>query len=123
MESRSNEIIIPEVRHPIFLQFLEFVYTDSTDIDFDCAMELFQAADRFGAERLKKACERYILDVLSVETAGQILLLADSHHASHLRERCLTFIVSHFDEVSKTSGFEDMVRCDVELLFEILRKR
>ena len=45
---RASEIKIPEIRHAIFLSFLEFVYTDHVDISYDSAMELFQAADRFG---------------------------------------------------------------------------
>ena len=123
MESRANEIIIPDVRHSVFLKFLEFLYTDHVDATTETAMELFQTADRFGLERLKKIMENLMLQALSVETAAQILLAAEMHHAVHLRERSLNFIVNNFDDVSKTSGFEEMARTDVELMLEILRSR
>jgi hypothetical protein len=123
MESRANEIIIPDVRHSVFLQFLQFLYSDFVEITTDSAMEIFQTADRFGVERLKKIAENVMLSALSVETAGQILLAAEMHHARHLRERCLNFIINNFDDVSKTSGFEEMARVDVELMLEILRSR
>lgn len=123
MESRENEIIIPDVRHGVFLQFLQFLYSDHVDVSMESAMELFQTADRFGLERLKKITENVMLQALSIDTAGQILLAAEMHHAGTLRERCMNFIINNFDDVSKTVGFEDMARSDVELLFEILRSR
>ena len=76
-----------------------------------------------GTERLKKACESVMLDALSIETAGHILLAADSHNADRLREKALNYIINHFDDVSKTYAFEEMTRLDVELLFEVLHKR
>lgn len=33
----------------------------------------------------------------------------------NLRERCLAFILQHFDEISRTSGFEEMGRINVDL--------
>lgn len=57
MESRAREIELQDVRHPIFIALLEYLYTDHVEIALDMAMELFQAADQFGVERLKKMCE------------------------------------------------------------------
>ena len=45
-ESREREIVIADVRRPIFLLFLEYLYTDAIDVNLDCAMELFVLADR-----------------------------------------------------------------------------
>lgn len=33
---------MPDVRYPIFLALLEYLYTDQVAIDLDIAMELFQ---------------------------------------------------------------------------------
>ena len=33
----------------------------------------------------------------------------------NLRERCMVFILVHFDEISRTAGFEEMGRTNVEL--------
>ena len=43
MESRASELEIPDIRYPIFLQLLEFLYSDSVKIPLESAMELFQA--------------------------------------------------------------------------------
>jgi len=40
-----------------------------------------------------------------------------------LREQTMEFIISNFDGVSKSSGFEQLARTDVELVIEILKMR
>ena len=123
VESRSDEINIPEVRHNIFLGLLEYLYTDQTQITLDNAMEMFQVADRFGVDRLKRLCENLMLSSLNVENASHILYAADVVNATCLRERCLALIVAYFNEVSKSSAFEEVCRVNNDLLFEILKRR
>jgi hypothetical protein len=123
MESRAAELVVEDVRYEVFLLFLEFVYSDSAPITLDVAMDLFQAADRFGMERLKKQCEDVMNDAISIETAAHILLAADMHRADVLRERCMRFIQLHFETVSCTAGFEEMSRASLDLNLEIIRRR
>ena len=123
MESRSSEISIPDIRHQIFLGLLEYLYTDSTTLTVDNAMEMFQAADRFGMDRLKRLCEKLMLHSLNVHNAAHILYAADLFGAGALREKCLGFILVHFNDVSKTSAFEEVGRLNMDLVFEILKRR
>jgi len=125
MESRASEIPINNVKYSTFLSLLEYLYTDevTTVITTDTAMDLFQAADMFGIDRLKKMCEQEMLNAITVDTAAQILYAADQRNAQNLRDRCLNYVLTHFDEVSRTAGFEEMGRINVDLVFEILRKR
>ena len=74
-------------------------------------------------ERLKKICESRMLASISVDSAASILYAADLHHANSLRERCINFVLANFDAVTKTSGFEEMGRTNVDLVFEILKRR
>jgi len=50
-------------------------------IDLDIAMELFQAADRFGVDRLKKMCESKMLASISIDNAATIFYAADIYNA------------------------------------------
>lgn len=43
---RASEIVIPEVKHSIFLLLLEYIYTDEVDFSLDDAMDLFQVIIR-----------------------------------------------------------------------------
>ena len=123
MESRASELLVEDVRYDIFLLLLEFLYSDRVDVTLDVAMELFQAADRFGVDRLKKRCEEVMQRAISIDTAAHILLAADVHNAEVLRERCMRYILTHFDAVSVSAGFEEMSRASLDLNLEVIRRR
>lgn len=122
-ESSAESISIEIVKHEIFLAVLEYLYTDEVNVPLESAMELFVAADLFGIPRLQAICERRLLESISVENAATIFYAADIHSAFSLRNKALGYILSHFEAVSKTPAFEDMARCNVELVFEILKNR
>jgi hypothetical protein len=122
-ESRLSSIHIEQVRHPIFTMVLEYLYTDSLLVPLDSAMELFEAADLFCIPRLKTMCEKTMLQSITVENAAHVFYAADMHTASSLRRKALKYILSHFEDVSKTEAFEEMGRSNMELIFEILRNR
>jgi len=123
-EAQQNTITIPNLSHRAFLALLEYLYTDEVEIsNMDIAMDLFVAADQFGVERLKRLCERKILQSINVESAATILQAANMHVAHSLRQSCMDFILRNFDAVSKTPAFEEMGRSNLELVFEILKRR
>lgn len=51
------------------------------DVELDVAMELFQAADQFGVDRLKRMCESTMLASIEVENAASIFHAADERNA------------------------------------------
>jgi len=122
-ESSQSVVNIEHVKHSIFVAILEYLYTDTVAIPLDTAMELFVAADCFDIPRLQAMCELRLLESMTVENAATIFLTADAHSAISLRDKVLGYILLHFEAVSKTAAFEDMVRSNVELVFEILKSR
>lgn len=135
-EAQTREVHMPDVRKSSFLSLLEYLYTDeivwlrdtcqedeTEAFSVEQAMDCFVLADQVGVERLKKICEARMLSHLSVENAATIFHAADAHHALGLRDRCLNFILRHFDQVTKSKAFEEMGRTNVELVFEVLRGR
>lgn len=123
VEARARDVVIDDVRHAIFLALLEYLYTDTIDIALDVAMELFQAADRFSIDRLKRMCESKMLASINVDNAATIFHAADEYTAKSLRDKCLTFILTNFDAVTHTPAFEEMGRVNFDLVLEILRSR
>lgn len=69
-------------------------------------MELFEAADHFGIDRLKSMCEQTIVANLDIENAAAIFHASDMHNATSLREVALHFIIQNFDQISKTAAFD-----------------
>ena len=110
MATTTSSPGLSTVPYKCFLALLEYLYTDMVDVQLDIAMDLFQAADQFGVDRLKKICESKMLSSINVENAASIFHAADLHNALGLREKCLTFILHNFDAVTKTICFEEMGR-------------
>ncbi|KAL7531949.1 hypothetical protein ACHAXR_004325 [Thalassiosira sp. AJA248-18] len=123
VESSQSVVNLEIVRHSTFTAVLEYLYTDTVAIPLDSAMELFVAADCFDIPRLQALCERRLLESMTVKNAAAIFHTADVHSATLLRDKALAYILSHFEAVSKTAAFEEMVRSNVELVFEILKRR
>lgn len=116
MESRASEITIPDIRYDTFLLLLEYLYTDEVEVGFENAMELFQAADMFGIERLKRVCEQEMLNAINIETSAQILFTADIHSA----EVCL---IEPFSlNLSFTTLIVELARALYELHLDALRR-
>lgn len=122
-ESTQSTIPLSQVRYPIFLSILEYLYTDAVSINISDAMELFVAADQFCIPRLKAICEKNVLASIVVDNAACMYHAADNYSALNLKQKTLKFILAHFESVSKTKSFEEMARGNVELVFEILRNR
>lgn len=122
-ESKEETIRIEQVSHPIFLDILEYLYTDQLRIPLESAMELFEAADLFCIPRLKTMCEKRMLQSINIENAAVIFHAADLHSALSLRQKAKKYIMSHFEIISKTSSFEDMGRNNIDLVFELLQSR
>jgi len=123
LEAQMKTVTINNVSHRVFLAILEYLYSDEVQISLDIAMDLFVAADQFSIERLKRLCEKNILASINVDSAATILQAANLHNAQGLRQLCVDFILRNFDGVSKTAAFEEMGRSNVELVFEILKRR
>jgi N-acetylneuraminic acid mutarotase len=122
-ESRLSTIRIEQVSHSIFLAILEYLYTDQLRIPFHHSMEVFEAADLFMIPRLKTMCEKRMLQSITVENAANIFHASDMHSATALRQKAKKYILSHFEEVSKSYSFEEMGRSNIELVFELLQSR
>jgi hypothetical protein len=122
-ESSLDTIRLEQVRYPIFLTILEYLYTDQAHVSLSDAMELFEAADLFCIARLKTMCEKRMLQSITVSNAAAVFHAADIHSAAALRQKAKKYILSHFEEVSKSPSFEEMGRKNVDLVFELLQSR
>ena len=122
-ESTLDTIPLEQIRYPTFLRILEYLYTDHVQIPLPDAMELFEAADLFCINRLKTMCEKRMLQSITVESAARIFHAADMYSAGALREKAKKYILSHFEEVSRSSSFEEMGRQNFDLVMELLHSR
>ncbi|CAM9480590.1 unnamed protein product [Choristocarpus tenellus] len=119
-ECHEGQVIIPNIRLPIFKALLEYIYVDSVDVSLEDSVELYIAADLYTIDRLKGLCELAVQKGISENNATALLHASDEQHATRLREICMRFIVRHFDVVSKSEGFKMLSR---ELIIDVLSSR
>lgn len=119
-ESHEKDILLEHIRIPVFLALLEYIYIDNIRVSPEIAIELYAAADLYTLNRLKGLCEIIVQKSIVVENAANLLQAADELGCDRLRQICLSFIVRHFDTVTKTEGFTNLSR---DLILEILQAR
>jgi N-acetylneuraminic acid mutarotase len=122
-EQLHTTIEIKSIDQDTILNIIRYAYTDECDLSSKSLVCVFQAAERFGIERLKAMCENAMLDSLDANNASSLFASADKYGASNLRALAFNYIISNFDQVSITSDFEEMGRSRVDLVFEVLKRR
>jgi len=119
----SEQIVLQDVAHPVFLSLLEYIYTDQVgDIGSQFAVPLLIAAERFLLDRLKALCEDIITKCISVENVVQVMMTAKAHRAEGLKDICMDFIVTNEERIKSTPAFRDLI-AEPSLMYELLMRR
>ncbi|KAL9228647.1 hypothetical protein vseg_004202 [Gypsophila vaccaria] len=105
----KEEMVITDMEPRVFKAMLHFVYRDTLMDDegdeplmpFGSSCEspisewlitrVLAAADKYGLDRLRQLCESSLCQKIDVSTVGEILALADCHHAAELKGVCLRY--------------------------------
>ncbi|XP_076366562.1 protein roadkill-like isoform X2 [Tachypleus tridentatus] len=120
-EKKQNRVQITDMDHEVLREMLRFIYTGKAPCLEKMADDLLAAADKYALERLKVMCEEALSTSLSVETAADVLILADMHSADQLKAHSIDFINTHATDVMETAGFKSMVHRQPHLIAEAFR--
>ncbi|CAO2145664.1 unnamed protein product [Urochloa humidicola] len=132
-ETSSESVVIEDMEAAVFKSMLQFIYTDmAPELDGDLepqaaatrAQHLLVAADRYGLNRLKLICECKLSGGIDIGTAATTLALAEQHHCSLLKAKCLEFVTKSpetLDAVLATDGYAHLVASCPLVLTELLR--
>ncbi|CAN6380631.1 unnamed protein product [Urochloa humidicola] len=132
-ETSSESVVIEDMEAAVFKSMLHFIYTDmAPELDDDLepqaavimAQHLLAAADRYGLNRLKLICECKLSGGIDIGTAATTLVLAEQHHCSLLKAKCLEFVTEWpetLDAVLATDGYAQLMASCPLVLTELLR--
>lgn len=116
----TNEVIqIPNMTSRIFNLVLIYLYTEKFSIHISDAVKLYQAADLYGLDNLRKLCLQAVHDQVTFYNVCLFLRSAAESHCGPVQEICILFMVKHFKEVSSSSNLATIPH---ELLLEVLRR-
>ncbi|CAB9505827.1 RCC1 and BTB domain-containing protein 2 [Seminavis robusta] len=122
-DARQNSPIhLQDVSYSVFLQVLEFLYTDTVArVSLDTGIHLMIASEHFMLDRLKSLCEDAIRRDLDLDNCIDILVASHRHRAGNLKEIALEFIMQNLGNATIQNGLSSL-KPEAELLVEILQR-
>jgi len=121
-ESIQDEIPISGVNYITFLAFLEYVYTESLDIDVNEAVDLLVLANLYQFDKLKLDLSYVIERYMLVENCCVLLQHAHHNQAAQLEKVCVDFVIKNFEVVKNSPGFGALEEELVESIMKNLNK-
>lgn len=107
LESRMNQVIIPDYDSKVIRELLRFVYTGEVENIEDVAVDLIMAADKYQIDDLMAHCVKILSKKLAADNVVDLLLLADKLTNDELYQSCVDMIfvwVSRFMFLMKVSA-------------------
>ena len=105
----GTPIPMEDVDPDTFRQVLEHIYTGEIPCNEFLAKDaqsLVRLGDRFGCIRLKLAAESYLAsEGFRIENVADLILFADGHNCSLLKESAIEYFVEHSVNVMRSKGF------------------
>jgi len=90
-EVQEGRVCITDVEFEVFREMLRFIYTGRVEMMHEWADRLLAAADKYDLSDLKAQCEDYLCAQISVESASNLLLLADMFNCARLKATVIGF--------------------------------
>eukprot|EP00092_Neocalanus_flemingeri_P071340 GFUD01087675.1.p1 GENE.GFUD01087675.1~~GFUD01087675.1.p1 ORF type:complete len:356 (+),score=75.65 GFUD01087675.1:77-1144(+) len=87
-EKRSSKVTIKDIKEDIVKAMLKYIYTGKIEgLGDDQFHRLFYAADKYDLKELKDVCFKNMSANIDTENALELLILADQHNATKLRNK------------------------------------
>ncbi|KAJ1269237.1 hypothetical protein BS78_07G195500 [Paspalum vaginatum] len=130
-DATMPSITVQDMEPSAFKVMLQFMYTDFLPEDDklgDSLVEIMQhlivAADHYALDRLKLLCPLKLIENVSTDKVGSILICAETYNCAELKKKCLDFfaVENNFKKAAFTDGFVTLVQ-KYPLLSAELRRR
>ncbi|CAL1279664.1 unnamed protein product [Larinioides sclopetarius] len=122
-ETTEGTIQIDDVNYAILQALVSYLYSATVlKLPFDDLCDLYEAADKYQISSLQKECAEMLTCFLSVDTACRVLVLADMHNDSFLRQEAVDYIRRNFAKVKATEDWELTIRSHQKVATDVLEK-
>ncbi|CAL1284159.1 unnamed protein product [Larinioides sclopetarius] len=109
-EKNSDSILVDDMEDDTVQQLLLFIYSDNLeDLQWESAIKLYYAADKYQIEKLRLICSAFLIDNLSTSRATELLFLADTHSDFDLKKEVEDFILDHDQQVFGSEEWEKLI--------------
>ncbi|CAL1284128.1 unnamed protein product [Larinioides sclopetarius] len=106
-EKMMNCIQVDDLDESTIEQFLHFLYSGILeDLQWESALKLYYAADKYQVQQLKDICVSFLVTRLNRHNLSDLLILADRHQDSDLKGSIEKFICKKDNEIFCTDEWE-----------------
>lgn len=120
IESKSNEIIIPDLDFCTVKDMVRYVYSGRVSDLPEKSDLLLSAADKYDIKDLKEECCQSLSANLAVDQVVDVLVLSDLHKATDLKATAIAFLLAHKEEVFNQPDWKTKLKGHPDLLLEVL---
>jgi hypothetical protein len=108
IEMTSSSLILNDYNPSSIDLFLQYIYSDSCIFTDDKkAEDILELADKYNIESLKILAEDYF--ILNKDNCLRLLILADRHTATRLKDSTLKFINNNLTQIFSETGTADWI--------------
>ncbi|GBM70060.1 TD and POZ domain-containing protein 4 [Araneus ventricosus] len=120
-EKNTDCIKVEDLENETVHRLLLFLYSDNLEeLQWESALKLYYAGDKYAIEKLKVLCSSFLVDSLSTSTASELLLLADTHSDTDLKKFVEDFILEHEEEVFGSDEWEKLIDTNPHLVIKTM---
>ncbi|GFT44946.1 TD and POZ domain-containing protein 3 [Nephila pilipes] len=120
-EKMKTSIDLHDIDANTLHRLLLYIYTDTVeDLEWETALDLYRAADRYGVIDLREKCSMFFKANFSQSNVFHIFSLADMHHDQDLKIISRDFITRKSAEFINSEEWKTFKKSNIELAFEIM---
>ncbi|XP_021000327.2 TD and POZ domain-containing protein 2 isoform X1 [Parasteatoda tepidariorum] len=117
IEAANNTVDVSDIGSATMRRLVNFLYAcKMEECNFDEAMELYYAADKYEVLSLQEACKTELLSHLDVNNACSLFTFASRHSDEDFKNGVVKFISANFTSVINSEAFLEMSKEDMALL-------
>jgi len=118
-ENRSSLVDIVDLDGDIVNDMINYIYSGRVENLDQKADRLISAAEKYDLGELKGLCETALCDNINTDNVLDLLVLADLHCASSVRNLALKFIVDNGKEIVSQCGWRDKLKSYPEIMADM----
>lgn len=118
-EGFQDEITLQTIDGSTLKNVKKFLYTGCIEMTEENAVDVIHAASGFGLIALRKLCDRFCGENLSVANCVDVLLLAEQYDLEKLTTTAIQFIYAHFESIARN----DFLKMNKQLFKKMLGDR
>ncbi|CAL1288870.1 unnamed protein product [Larinioides sclopetarius] len=108
MKEKVNGCVnVSDLEDETVRRFLLYLYSDQLeDLQWDIALELYKAADKYAVISLREKCSTFLKNNLNLENSCEALALSDMHQDKDFKEIVQTFILKNAKVIFKSKEWK-----------------